>query len=84
MEQMAMIEKNVASCYVWNWEKSCMPINGEKYTTEGYIPAYFHWWSDKTDFTNQNIKFLHPMMIRVLKTAAVAFFETGKTGPVNR
>jgi hypothetical protein len=45
-----MIEKNVASCYVWDWEKACMLIDGEKYMIEGC--AYFHWWPDKTDFTN--------------------------------
>jgi hypothetical protein len=40
-----------------------MPIDGEKYTIEGCIPAYLHLWPDKIDFTNQNIKCLCPMMI---------------------
>jgi hypothetical protein len=41
VQQMAMIEKNVANCYVWDWEKVCMPIDGEKYTIKGCIRAYF-------------------------------------------
>jgi hypothetical protein len=40
-----------------------VPIDGQKYTIEGCIPTYFHWRPDKTDFTNQNIKFLCPVMI---------------------
>jgi hypothetical protein len=43
MQQIAMIEKNVANYYVYDWEKACMPIDGENYTIEGCIPAYFHW-----------------------------------------
>jgi hypothetical protein len=34
-----------------------MLIDGEKYTIEGSIPAYFQWWSDKTDFTNCHTRF---------------------------
>jgi hypothetical protein len=40
---MTMIEKNVANCDVWDWEKTCMTIDGEKYTIEGCIPAYLQW-----------------------------------------
>jgi hypothetical protein len=36
-------------CYVWDWQKACMLIDGEKYTIEGCIPAYFHLWPNKTD-----------------------------------
>jgi hypothetical protein len=38
-----------------------------KYTIESCIPTYFHWLLDKTNFTNQNIKFLCPMMIGLVR-----------------
>jgi hypothetical protein len=53
-----------------------MPIDGEKY--KFCIPAYFQWSPDKTDFTNQNIKFLWLMMIGLMDICGGKVVDTVK------
>jgi hypothetical protein len=41
-------------------DRACMLIDGEKYTIEGRIPAYFHWRPDKIDLLTNISSFYVP------------------------